>query len=607
MKILLVEDDRAMGAMLREIFARDRYLVDVATDGRAALDLARTIEYDSIVLDVSIPEVDGITVCRQLRSTGYQQPILLLTANDRSSDRVSGLDAGADDYVVKPFDPAELMARIRALLRRSKSRVGDLVEWENISIDPPNCTAMCEGKTIKLTPKEYALLELLILNPQRVFSRRSILDRLWGYTESPGEETVSTHIKCLRQKLKAAGAIDAVETVHGLGYRLRNLETVSNQQATAVTKVRQKTDAIFERFRDTFVQQWQALDLLSRSLATDTATIEMQATAKQEAHKLAGSLGMFGLHEGSRLAKEIERFLKLELTAIVDRRMEIARLVDALNRELQPAVTTGNRTMDLPLIYIIDDDPILSAQIASEAPKWSLKIEAITDLNLARQSISNVLPDAILLDLNFPDTNDNGLTVLGELMQKFPQIPVLVFTGEGELNKRLQVARLGGCTFLEKPLPTYEILQAIDRVLDRSQIAHTNRVMVVDDDRSVIEYLRALLQPFGIDTIGVENPATFWEVLTQTQPNLLILDWELPGFQGVELCQTVRSDPKLQNLGVLFLSSHCNEDNIDRAYTVGADGYISKSIAPPELVTKIIRRLRRAGFNARTSDRLLTA
>ena len=199
MKILLIEDDQPTGSILTELLTTQHYTVNPATDGQAGLELAREFAYDLILLDVTLPKMDGLRVCRQLRAEGYQRPILLLTAKASSSDRVIGLDAGANDYVVKPFDPPELLARVRALLRQNAA-TASILTWENVQFDTANSEVTCNGQTLRLTHKEYCLLELFLLNPKRIFSRSAILDRLWDFAEPPGEETVSTHVKCLRVK-----------------------------------------------------------------------------------------------------------------------------------------------------------------------------------------------------------------------------------------------------------------------------------------------------------------------------------------------------------------------------------------------------------------------
>lgn len=221
MKILLVEDDRRIAQAITEALVDQKYTVEVATQGAAGLGLAETNSFDLIILDVMLPKLDGMTLCYRLRQGGNRTPILMLTARDRSQDKVQGLDVGADDYVIKPFDLPELLARIRALLRRGTIAFSPILEWENIRLSPSECRVCYNSQPLALTPKEYGLLELLLRHGSQLLSRSAILDHLWTWQDPPGEETVKVHIRSLRQKLKAAGApANLIETVYGMGYRL---------------------------------------------------------------------------------------------------------------------------------------------------------------------------------------------------------------------------------------------------------------------------------------------------------------------------------------------------------------------------------------------------
>lgn len=222
MRILLVEDDRRIAIALAETLRDRQYQVDLAEDGEMGWSLLQAFEYDLILLDVMLPRLNGIQLCQKLRKVGMQTPILMLTAKDSSNDKVLGLDAGADDYVIKPFDLAELTARIRALLRRGTVMLPTVLEWGNLHLNPSNYEVTYGNQILRLTPKEYQLLELFLRRPQRVLSRTMILDQLWSFDEPPGEETIKVHIKDLRKKLRNAGApADFIETVYGLGYRLK--------------------------------------------------------------------------------------------------------------------------------------------------------------------------------------------------------------------------------------------------------------------------------------------------------------------------------------------------------------------------------------------------
>lgn len=223
MRILLVEDDVCLAETLAEALTDQRYVVDLVTDGEAGWNQAKIIDYDLMVLDVMLPELDGVTLCQRLRSHGYHMPVLLLTACDTVTDKISGLDAGADDYVVKPVDLGELFARIRALLRRGTSSP-PILQWGNLRLDPSTYEVQYDQSLLHLTPKEYSLLELLLRNGRRVLSRSVIIEHVWSLEAPPEEYTVKVHMRSLRQKLRTAGAPeDLIETVHGIGYRLKQL------------------------------------------------------------------------------------------------------------------------------------------------------------------------------------------------------------------------------------------------------------------------------------------------------------------------------------------------------------------------------------------------
>ncbi len=222
MRILLVEDDEFLGQVLGEFLTDYRHIVDVTTDGEAAWDQIRTFEYDLILLDVMLPKLDGIHLCQRLRSHNYTVPILMITGCDSSSDKVTGLDAGADDYMVKPLDLPELLARIRALMRRGWASSPSTLEWGELHLDPALYKVSYRDQTLRLTSKEYRLLELLIRNGRRILTRGVIIEHLWSSMEPPEETTVKAYIRRLRQKLRAVGAPDdLIETAQGVGYRLK--------------------------------------------------------------------------------------------------------------------------------------------------------------------------------------------------------------------------------------------------------------------------------------------------------------------------------------------------------------------------------------------------
>lgn len=222
MRILLIEDDISLAEVLAEALGDYGYAVDIVHDGEMGLEQGMREDYSAILLDVNLPKLDGIQVCKRLRSSGCTVPILMITALDANTDKVVGLDAGADDYVVKPVDLLELMARIRALMRRGKVIAETKLVWGDLVLDPSSHEVTYNAKKLELTPKEFALLELFLRSGKRVLSRPAIINHLWSTDEPPSEEAVKAHIKYLRQKLRLVDAPhDFIETVRGLGYRLK--------------------------------------------------------------------------------------------------------------------------------------------------------------------------------------------------------------------------------------------------------------------------------------------------------------------------------------------------------------------------------------------------
>lgn len=224
MRILVVDDDRAVRESLRRSLAFNGYTVDLAEDGVEALEAIASERPDAVVLDVMMPRLDGLEVCRQLRSTGDDLPILVLTARDSVSERVSGLDAGADDYLPKPFALEELLARLRALLRRTgpeDGADGAVMTFADLTLDPSTREVHRVNRPISLTRTEFSLLEMLIANPRRVLTRSRILEEVWGFDFPTSGNALEVYVGYLRRKTEAEGESRLIHTVRGVGYVLR--------------------------------------------------------------------------------------------------------------------------------------------------------------------------------------------------------------------------------------------------------------------------------------------------------------------------------------------------------------------------------------------------
>ncbi|MFB2771522.1 response regulator [Pelatocladus sp. BLCC-F211] len=472
MKILLVEDDLSICEFLCATLTAYRYTVDIATDGKLGLELALQGEYSVILLDVMLPRLDGLSICRQLRDRRCQTPILMLTAKDADEDVVMGLDVGADDYVTKPCEASQLIARIRALSRRQVNAMSySVLMWGNLCLNPNLIQVTYKQQLIALSPKEYSLLELFLRHPQRIFSRSNIIDHLWSIDESPTDAAVTNLIKDLRRKLKSAGMVEElIETVYRLGYRLK-VAPQKEKQEEAETKQQEPSDPEQEglvlieeatqEFQASLPERIKILETAARSLQVDYFDSVQRERVIEEAHRLAGALGTFGYAKGSELARAIEHL--------------------------------------------------------------------------------------------FSDQSELGEQQFNQFLQLLAQLQQEIF-----------------------PPPT---------------TPPSPKVMIVDDDPVHLKTLALLLQPWGLKVTCVGNPEQFWQVLTSTEPDLLLLDLEMPTFNGIELCRVVRQDLKYADLPIIVVTAHTGIDSIQQVFAAGADEFISKPIVDPELVTRVLSRI----------------
>jgi len=223
MRVLIVEDERRMATYIGRALTEESFAVDIATDGPKGLEMARTYEYDAIVLDLMLPHLDGLSVCRSLRSDGQKTPVLMLSARDMVEDRVRGLDAGADDYLVKPFAIVELTARLRALQRRHQAAgPGVTLAVGDVKLDPASRTVSRAGRTIPVTAREYALLDYFMRRVGSVLTRTMIAEHVWDFSFEQASNVVDVYVKHLRDKIDVDGEPSLIQAVRGVGYVLRD-------------------------------------------------------------------------------------------------------------------------------------------------------------------------------------------------------------------------------------------------------------------------------------------------------------------------------------------------------------------------------------------------
>jgi diguanylate cyclase (GGDEF)-like protein len=657
MRILLVEDDEILSGILTENLSHQRHVVDVVEDGQSGWDFAQDASYDLIVMDVGLPYVDGITVCRRLRSEGCATPILLMTAKDASSDRIRGLDAGADDYVVKPFDIEEFQARVRALLRRGEIAQSPILQVGELQLDPSSCEVTYGDRPLKLTPKEYGLLELFLRNPSRVFSRGQIIEHLWTFDDPPLEDSVKAHIKGLRHKLKKVGAIDWIENVYGIGYRFHpklnaaelpeeSSENTSSPMTSGATPFDAEADthapsapmsaeqdfnqamaALWERYRDLMVERMRVLTTAAAVAQTSSLSDALRQDAERAAHKLAGVLGMFNRDDGTQIAHSLEVLLSESDGLNAAQQAEMVSLVQQLdgllNLSAETVIVPDYETPSLErppvavprspsapstsasistrsLILVIGMDESFQAELQEATTATDVEWSAVTTLKQAQTWLRTHTPDVIVMDLDHTGDRRDSLSLIAELGSRTPPIPVLVMASGDRLSDRVNVVRAGGQGFLAKPMSATMIWDAVQQRLQQMW-AIASHVLVVDDDPVVLAALRSLLEPWGIRMTGLSHPQSFWETLQTVQPDLLILDIEMPDVSGIELCQAIRTAPTWQNVPILFLTAHQDRKTLQLGFAVGADDYVTKPIVGPELLTRITNRLERGRLLQRLS------
>jgi DNA-binding response OmpR family regulator len=608
MKILLIEDDDALIALLTRSLSSQHHIVDAVKDGEMGWTYASTFDYDTIVLDIMLPKLDGISLCKKLRTAGYMTPILLLTSQDNTTAKVQGLDAGADDYVVKPFDIAELTARVRALLRRGSTNPLPLLSWGDLLLNPTSCEVSYNGQSLTLTTKEHDLLELFLRDSYHVFSNDEIIDKLWSSDDFPAEATVRSHLRRLRQKLQAVGAPhNFIGTIHGRGYYLTSPQNShqslihSHHLVEAIHSEQQQAEYL-AFLQKTWVQtKPQCLESLTEiaaivdRLLLGNCTYPEQQQAHQKAHKLVGTLGVFSLTSAMDIARQMERLLNRSILLSPDEALPLQIDISELFSDIEvnlPSQKTDIPPPDLPLLLLIGLNSGLTRsliEIAKNSGYRSISLSTIEAADRYLFSGSNpALPTLILVNLR---DSSSTLGFIQNVHLRLPDRAILGLSDRDELIDRLAVVRHGGKFLHTTNLTTEQIFTAAISVLPATNT--TLKVMVVDDDLDWLRTVPKLLQPWGLKITTLADPQQFWNILQSVQPDAVVLDIKMPEINGLELCQVLRSDPQWQRLPILFLSASTDSIDQQEAFKVGADDYLCKPMMGGELAQRIRHRLAR--------------
>ncbi|MGK7922808.1 MAG: response regulator [Trichodesmium sp.] len=620
MRLLLIDNDEILIDLLRRTLTKKNYALDTVTDGEQGWIYGSTYPYDLIILDWCLPKLDGLSLCQRFRSHGYHMPILLMTVRNSTTEKIIALDAGVDDYLCKPFDIEELTARIRALLRRSKSNSAPLLTWGDLELNISTCQVTYQGHLILLTAKEYQLLELFMHHRQEVFGIEDILESLWSSLEYTSEATVRSHLRHLRKKLKQAGLPeDPIETIRGRGYCLKSLpphklednfvQFSSESQDERNTQNLVCLNTAWEKYQNKLEQQLTSLEEVIETWKADALTPSKLEEARLIAHTFAEILHIFGFNESSELANELEQLLQRNCKEEREQLLlEFQNILDDLRLQLLTEDNSSDKiscrlTEDSPLLLIIDNDLKFTELLTQKATAEGIRTVVATTSESARTWLEGLqytqLPHVVIIRLSLASSIANSqeleerLSLIAEFNLLVPSIPVIVIGDRDRFEDRLFVTQYGSVLYLKQPILPSQAIYFCQQVLERS--ARGKKVMIVDDDVELLRVLLDLLEPWGFKLTTLDDPRQFWDVLQAVNPDLLVLDIEMPFFSGIELCKVLRSDPRWCKLPVLYLSIHTGADLPNEVFSSGADELIPKAILSKQIAERILHHL--ASFN----------
>jgi diguanylate cyclase (GGDEF)-like protein len=507
MRLLLIEDNAQLAEQLAEALTSYRYTVDVAADGQEGWDLIQLVDYDLILLDIVLPKVDGIDVCRQLRAQGSTVPILLLTGRNTSEDKIFGLDAGADDYLTKPIGLGELNARIRALLRRGHTVTPPVLEWGGLRLDPSNCKVTYENFALSLTPKEQSLLELFLRHSQQVHSRRAILEHLWSLEgDFPGEDTVKAHIKGLRHKLQAVGARNLVETVYGVGYRLnmaylnpqsdlKELKISTHEPIEVAVSERQTIDSNGQVYHpllmivDQDEEFSRRLAIEAKTWGVETATAVSLETATDLLNQIHPDVMLLDWSFSDSQPESIvwfnefsQDFPKIPILIAADRDRLIDRLTianstakgflqkTASTMQIMEAVSQALQQQDSPerpVILVVDDDPTILSLLDSFFTNQGIQITTLETPVDFWKTLESVRPNIVILDIQMSEIDGISLCKMLRNDLQWSWLPVLFLTSttDPQLIQNMFVA--GADEYISKPVDMKGLLARVQNRLKR--------------------------------------------------------------------------------------------------------------------------------------------
>lgn len=378
------------------------------------------------------------------------------------------------------------------------------------------------------------------------------------------------------------------------------------QASDTQSRLRAALAGAWRRHGATVLARVEHLERALGQLRRGELTEHLRREAAGQAHRLAGTLGTFGFEGGAHAARQVETLLNPDQGQTLETlRYELPGLLNTLRRTLrdqQEGLDQVGHALEEPedgsaTLLVVDADPEVVAGLKVEASPRGFRVRSAHTSPEAREEIAHAQPDVAVLDLSTP----GALDLLRDLTGRPRPVPVLVFTDRDSLTDRVEVARLGGCSFLQKPLPATQVVDAVADQLERLRAAR-GRVLIVDDEQAIVDAVTALLEAEGLQVRSLDDSREFWEVLEEFVPDLLVLDFEMPFLNGLELCRVVRNDPRWSALPVMFLSLTADPETINAMFEAGADDFVAKSQLGQQLLTRLRNRLERTRLFTRLAE-----
>ncbi|MEA5468107.1 response regulator [Spirulina sp. 06S082] len=522
MRILLIDDDKILVESLKRSLTECNYVVDAVFNGEQGWTYGSTYTYDLIILEMVLPDINGIDLCRHFRENDYQMPMLFLTAKNTSTDKIQALDAGADDYAVKPFNFEELNARIRVLLRRESGNFLSILYWGELQLNTCSQEVSYNGKMLSLTAKEYTFLELLLHHDRSVLDVNDIIEGLWNADEEPSPATVRSHLKSLRRKLQQAGAPrNFIETVRGQGYRLKTLPE-SERFPEPVKQAKYMGNSIKEPTKNLFKNppllliiddNSHFIESLESAAKEQGINIEIVLNPREIRFFLNANsqllpdaallkLSFLDSHPLSKhstvLAERLSAISELSLRspslpiiAIGDRdtfadRLEVARRGGCfLLRE--PATPEQTIASIMPIlqrsqieykVMIVDDDLDLLKSLPSLLHPWRFNLTTLDDSRQFWDVLQAIAPDLLVLDVEMPYISGIELCQVLRSHPYWQRLPVLFLTTHTDIETQNRAFASGADDFVNKPILGQELA---DRILNRLR-----RIQIYSETNSLV-------------------------------------------------------------------------------------------------------------------------